>query len=242
MGRLVLVLPALHRSEERPGADRSGARKSLDAGRPVHRRRRARRAASALLALLAQGAVRSAARQHARAVHEAGQPGNDPGRDGDHRLSGREPAAGSAPRRRRRMPKASRSARRPAADRPYACRRIRVAKARRRVSCSTDASGDPPRQPRLQNVEEPRQRRQSRRRGRGIRRRFAAAVRNVHGPARSRQAVEHGGRERRARLSGPRVADDHGRAERNAGAERRDRRHARRRPSRTACCTTRSRA
>ena len=34
-----------------------------------------------------------------------------------------------------------------------------------------------------------------------IRRRLAAALRNVHGPAGSHQAVEHGRRQRRARLS-----------------------------------------
>ena len=43
---------------------------------------------------------------------------------------------------------------------------------------------------------------------RGIRGRLPAAVRDVHGPAGGRQAVEHGRRQRRARLSGPRVADD----------------------------------
>ena len=39
---------------------------------------------------------------------------------------------------------------------------------------------------------------------------IAAAVRNVHGPARSGQALEHGGGQRCARLSGSRMADDHG--------------------------------
>ena len=43
-------------------------RKSLDAGRSVHRRRGTCRAASALLALLAQGAVRPRLREHAGAV------------------------------------------------------------------------------------------------------------------------------------------------------------------------------
>ena len=42
------------------------AEKTVDAGRPLRRRRRARRAAPALRALLAQGAVRHRRRQHAR--------------------------------------------------------------------------------------------------------------------------------------------------------------------------------
>ncbi len=51
MGRLVLVLPAISRQQKRPGADRSGHRKSMDAGRFVHRRRGTRRAASAVFAV-----------------------------------------------------------------------------------------------------------------------------------------------------------------------------------------------
>ena len=61
----------------------------LDARRPLRRRRRARGAAPALQPVLAQGALRPRAGQHARAVPEAGEPGDDPGRDGVHRLSGR---------------------------------------------------------------------------------------------------------------------------------------------------------
>ena len=49
VGRLVLVLPALHRPEERQGVLRSGQGEVLDAGRSVRRRRRARGAAPALL-------------------------------------------------------------------------------------------------------------------------------------------------------------------------------------------------
>ena len=81
VGRLVLVLPALHRSAERPGVLRSGQGEILAAGRSVRRRRGACGAAPALLALLAQGAVRSRPRAHAGAVSAAGQPGHDPGRD-----------------------------------------------------------------------------------------------------------------------------------------------------------------
>ena len=61
VGRLVLVLLAVPRSEERQAADRSGDRKSVDAGRPVRRRRGACRAAPAVRAVLAQGAVTTAA-------------------------------------------------------------------------------------------------------------------------------------------------------------------------------------
>ena len=67
----------------------SREREVLDAGRPLYRRRRARRAAPALQPVLAQGALRPRARQHARAVSEAGQPGDDPGRDRVHRPSRR---------------------------------------------------------------------------------------------------------------------------------------------------------
>ena len=67
MGRLVLVLPALHRSARttRPSVDPAKA-KHVDAGRSLRRRRRARRAAPALLALLAQGAVRPRPRARRR--------------------------------------------------------------------------------------------------------------------------------------------------------------------------------
>ena len=58
VGRFVLVLPAVSRSEERRALDRSGNRKGLDAGRSVRRRRGACRAAPAVLAILAQGALR----------------------------------------------------------------------------------------------------------------------------------------------------------------------------------------
>ena len=61
----------------------------LDAGRPLRRRRRARGPAPALQPVLAQGALRPRARQHARAVPAAGQPGDDPGRDRIHGLSRR---------------------------------------------------------------------------------------------------------------------------------------------------------
>ena len=56
----------------------------LAAGRPVRRRGGARGAAPAVLAVLAQGAVRPRPRADAGAVPAAGQPGDDPGRDGVH--------------------------------------------------------------------------------------------------------------------------------------------------------------
>ena len=88
--------------QERAGVHRSGDRKGLDAGRSVRRRRRARRAAPALLAVLAQGAVRPRPRQHAGAVPEAGEPGDDPGRGGDHRLSAVRRLVGQLGRRSQR--------------------------------------------------------------------------------------------------------------------------------------------
>ena len=54
------------------------AEKLLDAGGPLRRRSRARGAAPAVLALLAQGAVRPGPGPHRRAVPEAPQPGHDP--------------------------------------------------------------------------------------------------------------------------------------------------------------------
>ena len=58
VGGVVLVLPALPRSQEQRSPRRSGDRAAVDAGRPLRRRRRARGAAPALRALLAQGALR----------------------------------------------------------------------------------------------------------------------------------------------------------------------------------------
>ena len=56
--RLVLVLPALPRPAQRRAAVRPRGRRLLDAGRPVHRRRRARDPAPDVRALLHQGARR----------------------------------------------------------------------------------------------------------------------------------------------------------------------------------------
>ena len=56
--RLVLVLLPLLLARLRGRAVPAGGRRALDAGRPVHRRRRARDPAPALLAVLHEGAVR----------------------------------------------------------------------------------------------------------------------------------------------------------------------------------------
>ena len=77
MGRLVLVLSAIPRPEERRRPGRSEDREGVDAGRSVRRRGGARGAAPALRPLLAQSALRSRLRQRHRAVPEAGEPGHD---------------------------------------------------------------------------------------------------------------------------------------------------------------------
>ena len=79
VGGLLLVLPALHRPEEHGGALVTRAGALLDAGRPVHRRRRARGAAPALRPLLAEGALRRRPGLDLRAVRPPVQPGDDPG-------------------------------------------------------------------------------------------------------------------------------------------------------------------
>ena len=75
--RLVLVLPALPRPGRRDADVRSGARRELDAGRPVHRRHRARDPAPALRALHLPRAPRHGPGRHRGAVRAALQPGND---------------------------------------------------------------------------------------------------------------------------------------------------------------------
>ncbi len=109
----------------------------------------------------------------------------------------------------------------------------------RRSARAGRRSGGPARQPCPQDVEKPGQRRQSGRSGQAIRCRFAAAVRDVHGPVGSDQALEHGRRERRAWVFGSRLADDRRRAERNGRAERGRSRTSPPRSSKTAYCTAR---
>ena len=87
--RLVLVLPALLRPAQRPGAVGPAARRLLDAGRPVHRRHRSRDGAPALLALLHQGAERLRPARLPRAVPAAVPPGlGAPGRHEDVEVEG----------------------------------------------------------------------------------------------------------------------------------------------------------
>ena len=73
--RLVLVLPALLRPAQRPGAVRAAARRRVDADRPVHRRHRPREGAPALLALLRQGDERLGDARFPRAVPAPVPPG-----------------------------------------------------------------------------------------------------------------------------------------------------------------------
>ena len=85
------------------------------------------------------------------------------------------------------------------ADRASRCRKCRVdaeagRETGRRRSCWRSDPEHPRRQPRLQDVEESRQRGESGRDRARVRCRRAAAVRNVHGAAGSHQAVEHGRR------------------------------------------------
>ena len=75
---VVLVQVPVAREGERAGGPRAGG--PLDAGRPVHRRRRARRHAPALLPLLHQGDGRLRPHRPPRAVPAALQPGPGPGR------------------------------------------------------------------------------------------------------------------------------------------------------------------
>ena len=72
--RLVVVLPALLRRRQRRGALGPGGARPLGAGRPVHRRRRARDPAPDVRALLRQGARRHGLSRHAGAVQARCSP------------------------------------------------------------------------------------------------------------------------------------------------------------------------
>ena len=94
--RLVLVLPALLRRAQRRGALGPRGRRRLDAGRPVHRRRRARDPAPDVRALLREGAGRPGPARRAGAVRAPLHPGDDhPRRREDVQVEGqrRLPAA-----------------------------------------------------------------------------------------------------------------------------------------------------
>ena len=100
---------------------------------------------------------------------------------------------------------------------------------------------DPGRRPGPQDVEEPGQRHQPRRRRRGIRRRQPAALRDVHGTARGGQAVEHEGRRGRLSVPGPGLADDRRRRGRRRPARPEGAGRRRRRTSRPSSSRGRSR-
>ena len=75
--RLLLVLPPLSRPPQRPGGMGPRGGRLLDAGRPVHRRRRARDPPPDVRALLHEGARRHGAPGCAGAVRPPLHPGND---------------------------------------------------------------------------------------------------------------------------------------------------------------------
>ena len=92
--QLVVVLRALHRSVERGGADHAAGGRPHAAGRPVHRRRRARDFAPALFALLHPRHEGDRPHRHRRAVRRHVHPGHGgprdlPDREGRVRDAGR---------------------------------------------------------------------------------------------------------------------------------------------------------
>ncbi len=101
---LQLVLHPLPEPALRPGAGRPGAGPTLAARRPVHRRRRARRDAPAVRALLLEGDARHGHGAGRRAVPAPVQPGPDPGpgRPADVEVARERGRAGRAGRTLRR--------------------------------------------------------------------------------------------------------------------------------------------
>ena len=104
--RLVLVLPALRDARNDDARLGSADRRLLAAGQAVHRRRRARRPAPAVRAVLHQGAERHRAARLPRAVLAPVHPGDDlPARredvevEGQRRPAGRRRSRGTAPTR-----------------------------------------------------------------------------------------------------------------------------------------------
>ncbi len=187
-----------------PGDDAEGwsegGLRRVDAGRPLRRRRRARRAAPAVRALLAQGALRPRQGGAPRALPQAGPPGHDPGRDRVHHLRGRRAAPRRRPQRRRggrRLP--------PQGDGRAAlggeARRVGRAEVRR-VLRHQERACRPHRGARAQDVEVPRQRGQPGRHRERVRRRRAPPLRDVHGPARGGEALADRRRSRGSSASG----------------------------------------
>jgi hypothetical protein len=89
--------------------------------------------------------------------------------------------------------------------------------------------------PRREDEQEPRQRDQSGRHREGIRRGFAAALRDVHGAADAGEAVEHEGRRRRLALPEPRLPAGARRGDRGAVAQAVGRRTDESAAARAAC-------
>ncbi len=109
---LVVVLPALLRRAQRLGDLGHREDRLLDAGRPVHRRHRARDPAPAVLALLHEGLPRHGAGEGRRAVHEPSHAGHgEEGRRDDVEVQGQ----------RRRARGDDRAARRGHASRRTSC-------------------------------------------------------------------------------------------------------------------------
>ena len=105
--RLVLVLPALLRPAQRRGAVGPRGAGPLDAGRPVHRRRRARDPAPDVRALLREGARGHGPARRAGAVRAALHPGHDHARrredvqvEGERGVAARTTSSASARTRR----------------------------------------------------------------------------------------------------------------------------------------------
>ena len=104
---LVVVLPALLRRVERRGCLGPGGAEGVDAGRPVHRRGRARDPAPDVRALLHQGARRPRPPRLRRAVQGAVHAGDgDEGRREDEQVPGQRRLAGGDHRALRRRHRA----------------------------------------------------------------------------------------------------------------------------------------
>ena len=105
--RLLLVLPALLRRPQRRGPVGPRRARALDAGRPVHRRRRARDPAPDVRALLRQGARGHGPARLPGAVPAAVHPGHDhPRRGEDVQVEGQRDQPGPLHRALRRRHRA----------------------------------------------------------------------------------------------------------------------------------------
>ena len=187
------------------GAVRQRGRRVLDAGRSVHRRRRARRHAPALHALLDEVHARHRAGQFRRAGQEFDDAGH--GRRGDLLPRGRRPFAEELLQPVGGRDGARRTGARPRSDAALG----RTARHGRAVR---------------EDVEVREQRRRSERHDYGLRRRRDASLHPLRRARRERPALAGGGHRRRAPLPAPRLLDGLPLARR---AEERARASARRR-------------